>query len=87
MLNVFKKKNKVTWYCDSCDATLNKQHGFKTKYVAWICEKCGYLNDVTDKNILSTEKTNIIINSHKKCIKCGGHMFLQKLSTGEKWWK
>ena len=43
----------VVWYCDGCDAELNRQEGFTTETGTWVCAKCGYLNDVTDNNILS----------------------------------
>lgn len=62
----------VVWYCDGCDAELNRQEGFTTETGTWICAKCGYLNDVTDNNILSEEELEN--HSSTECPVCGGHM-------------
>ena len=40
------------WYCDKCGAYMNNQPGFTTKHDEWKCAKCGYLNDVSDDNII-----------------------------------
>lgn len=40
------------WYCDECDAHMNSQPGFTTSSGEWTCTKCGYVNDVTEDNIL-----------------------------------
>ena len=33
----------VVWYCDGCDAELNRQDGFTTETGTRVCAKCGYL--------------------------------------------
>lgn len=85
MFNFLRRKEKIDWYCDCCDATLNKQQGFKAKYGLWICEKCGYPNDVSSKNILSKEEAEVILNTHKNCPKCKEHMYLAYVPNGKKW--
>ena len=40
------------WYCDECDTYMNSQPGFTTSSGEWTCTKCGYVNDVSDDNIV-----------------------------------
>ena len=40
------------WYCDNCGTYLNDQDGFTAISGTWRCEECGYLNDVSDDNII-----------------------------------
>ena len=63
---------EIVWYCDSCDAELSRQSGFNTDSGTWTCEKCGYLNDVTEDNILSEEEAEW--HEETECPVCGGHM-------------
>lgn len=84
MFNFLKRKPKIDRYCDYCDATLNKQKGFKDKYRLWICERCGYPNDVSSKNILLNE-AEYILKIHKCCPVCNEHMYLVYLPGGNKW--
>ncbi len=66
-----KKKYKyVDWFCDSCDANLNRQVGFTTATGSWICTECGSINDVTDDNILDEDEETY----QNECPKCGGHL-------------
>ena len=44
--------NDCDWYCDNCDAYMNNQTGFSIEDGEWICQECGYLNDVSEDNIL-----------------------------------
>ena len=44
------------WYCDNCDAHLNNQSGFSAHTGSWTCAECGYVNDVSDDNILSGDE-------------------------------
>jgi len=46
------KSGEVFWFCDDCDSFLNIQHGFNTKDGTWICEECGYENDLSEANII-----------------------------------
>ena len=85
MFKFLKRKQKIVWYCDCCDATLNKQSGFKTKYSLWVCDKCGFPNDISKKNILSKEEANEIIKIQKKCPKCNEHMYIAYLPGGKNW--
>ena len=39
-------------FCDECESFLNVQEGFTTKDKTWKCTVCGFVNDVTPKNIL-----------------------------------
>jgi len=41
------------WYCDNCGARMNDQFGFRAGGT-WECSSCGYENDVSEDNILST---------------------------------
>ncbi len=41
------------WYCDNCGERLNSQPGFRAGG-SWECSSCGYENDVSENNILST---------------------------------
>lgn len=56
------------WYCDGCDANLNRQPGFSVFGGSWTCTKCGYDNDVTQDNVQEEE------DSHEYCPKCGDTM-------------
>ena len=85
MFKIFKRKSKVLWYCDCCDATLNKQSGFKEKYGLWVCNKCGYPNDVSQNNILSKEEANVILGTQKQCPKCKGHMYIAYIRPFKRW--
>ena len=64
----------IVWYCDGCDAELNRQKGFSTLSGTWCCAKCGYLNDVTNANILSEEEADFQASFQTECPCCGGHM-------------
>lgn len=67
-------EDEIDWYCDSCDAYLNRQSGFTTITGSWVCSKCGYENDVTDNNILSEEDAENELSMQQECPKCGGHL-------------
>ena len=45
------------WYCDNCGARMNDQLGFHAGGT-WECTSCGYENDVSEDNILSTHLTD-----------------------------
>ena len=40
------------WYCDECDTYMNSQPGFTTSSGEWTCTECGYVNDVSEDNII-----------------------------------
>ena len=65
-----KKYDYVDWFCDSCDANLNRQNGFTTTTGSWICTECGAANDVTDDNILDEDEDTY----QNECPKCGGQL-------------
>lgn len=44
------------WYCDGCSIELNSQSGFTVESGSWTCEVCGYVNDVSADNIISSEE-------------------------------
>ena len=72
--STLRREGDIVWYCDGCDAELNRQKGFSTLLGTWTCAKCGYLNDVTDANILSEEEADIQASFQTECPCCGGHM-------------
>ena len=41
------KKFDIDWYCDSCNALMNNQTGFKRSGGWWTCAACGFNNDVS----------------------------------------
>lgn len=49
----------VFWFCDKCNAYLNNQEGFDRHLQHWVCEKCGFDNNITDDNVVGF------------CIDCG----------------
>ena len=42
----------VFWFCDECGRFLNVQPDFTTNTGAWKCVSCGYVNDVSEENII-----------------------------------
>ncbi|PKU88363.1 hypothetical protein CQR48_1622 [Bifidobacterium thermophilum] len=55
------------WYCDNCDIELNSQSGFTVENGSWRCEICGYVNDVSADNIVSSEEAD------SRCDSSGQH--------------
>lgn len=53
-------QDDIDWYCDSCDAHLNRQDGFTTTTGSWECTRCGSINNVTEDYILSEEEAEEI---------------------------
>lgn len=41
----------IYWFCDKCKCFMNVQEGFNTKSGVWNCKRCGFENDVSEKNI------------------------------------
>lgn len=63
------------WYCDCCDAHLNKQSGFTAITGTWVCTECGMENDVSEDNILSDFATDIVDRFiYLTCPRCAAHM-------------
>lgn len=62
----------INWFCDFCDAYLNRQPGFTTEHGTWQCKRCGVTNDVTENNILTDEECEDLVK--EECPNCGGHM-------------
>lgn len=77
-----EKYDYIDWFCDSCDANLNRQPGFTTSTGRWNCTECEVDNDVTDDNILDEDEDNTY---HEECPKCGGHMRRMIYSPGNAW--
>jgi len=46
-----KKYPGVKWYCDKCNDYLNKQEGFNDYLGTWKCQRCGFVNIISDQNI------------------------------------
>lgn len=44
--------NVVFWFCDKCNRFMNVQPGFTDKNGTWKCAACGWVNDVSDENII-----------------------------------
>lgn len=65
---------EIEWFCDECDAELNRQSGFNTDSGLWTCTKCGCVNSVTPNDILYGKKAEIARNLQASCPKCKGHM-------------
>jgi len=45
----------VRWFCDECDAFLNRQQGFDDHLNSWICKKCGYENIIAPDNVFESK--------------------------------
>ena len=71
-MSIFDKD--CDWYCDDCDAHLNNQAGFNTLSGSWTCTKCGWVNDVTENNILSGDEEEFVRDVYIVCPDCGAHM-------------
>lgn len=41
----------VFWFCDKCGTFLNTQEGFDENKKLFVCQKCGFINNVTEDNI------------------------------------
>ena len=62
------------WYCDNCDAHLNNQSGFTALGGLWTCKECGYINDVSNNNILSGDEEEFVRTTYVVCPRCRAHM-------------
>ena len=62
------------WYCDNCDAHLNYQLGFSAHTGSWTCAECGYVNDVSEDNILSGDEEELVRMAYVVCPRCSAHM-------------
>ncbi len=80
-----KEYDYVDWFCDGCDANLNRQPGFTTSNGIWTCTECGYENNVTDDNILSYDEAEQQESYQEECPNCGGHMRRMTYSPGDSW--
>lgn len=56
-----KDYNTIDWFCDNCGAYLNwqRQFTFDESEGTWVCEKCGFVNDVTDANTSYAEDNRL----------------------------
>ena len=70
-----KKYKDVTWFCDECDAELNRQSGFDDIHKTWTCQNCGHINYIDDDNIVDDAMARAInyIASVCCCKVCVGH--------------
>lgn len=41
----------VAWFCDKCNASLDTQNGFDWHLEEWKCQKCGFVNSLSEENI------------------------------------
>ena len=62
----------TTWYCDGCGCEMNSQEGFTTVTATWTCTECGYLNDVSNENVYSSEEKYQEEMGIPRCPSCGG---------------
>lgn len=70
-----KKYKDVTWFCDECDAQLDRQSGFNDSCGTWRCKNCGHVNYINEDNIVDDDIAERIayISEVTKCEYCGGH--------------
>jgi len=76
-----KKYAYIDWYCDGCDANLNRQNGFTTSMGSWTCVECGYVNDVTEDNIIDEDEETF----ETRCPNCDGHMRRDVYCVSDVW--
>ena len=69
------------WYCDNCDAHLNYQEGFDASSGEWECSNCGWLNDVSEANILQGDLLALVESAYEVCPECGAHMDTEDYKT------
>ena len=41
----------IDWYCDKCNAFLNRQKGFDDHKKVWKCTECGFKNSISEDSI------------------------------------
>ncbi len=46
----------IDWYCDECGSYLNQQEGFSTDQIFCTCNKCGWINTISEESILTDEQ-------------------------------
>ena len=46
----------TVWFCDECDACLNKQIGFSEIYDEWVCDQCGHENHISEDEIYDSRE-------------------------------
>jgi transposase-like protein len=54
------KSGMIFWWCDSCGVYMNTQKGFNRDNPIWICETCGFENDVTDANVQKSKVEKLV---------------------------
>lgn len=64
--------NYTFWFCDCCGTYLNAQEDFDRHASHWSCKKCGFDNDITERNFVGI------------CKDCGEKMPNPKMSICEK---
>lgn len=47
----YQRFPSIDWYCDRCGAYLNDQDEFDDNYDEWVCEECGYHNEISEAMI------------------------------------
>ena len=68
-----KLDNCTYWFCNECETFLNIQPGFESVEERWICQVCGYENDIIAKVILGQCKDcgkPISNNEQNLCAEC-----------------
>ena len=45
-------RRSVLWFCDKCDAYMNTMRGFTQAKDTYVCQNCGFENDITENNII-----------------------------------
>lgn len=51
-----KKFQNVRWYCDNCNARLDRQDDFDDCCGSWVCTKCGFTNLISEDQIYESER-------------------------------
>lgn len=83
----YGRKKRKYFYCSGCGNYLNGQHGFDINMDKWVCNECGYVNDLAyefqSANELAEKYKDVLIKGkakleqpknpdvHWKCSTCG----------------
>lgn len=82
-----KRFKEVKWFCDECDAELDRQPGFSDSCFSWTCTNCGCVNMIDEEHILDDEMADRVafIESIVCCEECGGHN-RKEMINGSYYW-
>ena len=60
--NTLNRGQRVTWFCDECNAVLSFQPGFDIKGDTWKCLRCGYINSISPSEVYKSQKSIESVN-------------------------